>query len=67
MPDIKVILIEEIEPSGPYGAKSVGELSAVVPAPAILNAINYALGTNITKYPVKPEVVMQNHLLRNQS
>ncbi len=59
MPEVRVMTIEENEPFGPYGAKSVGELAAVAPAPAVLNAINFALGTNITSYPAIPEVVMK--------
>ncbi|MBP1925654.1 CO/xanthine dehydrogenase Mo-binding subunit [Sedimentibacter acidaminivorans] len=58
MPEVRVMTIEENEPFGPYGAKSVGELAAVAPAPAVLNAINFALDTNITIYPATPEVVM---------
>lgn len=60
MPPVKVLLIEELEPFGPYGAKSVGELAASAPAPAILNAINNALGTNILTYPATPEVILKN-------
>ncbi|WP_313163583.1 molybdopterin cofactor-binding domain-containing protein [Sedimentibacter sp.] len=60
MPEVRVMTIEENEPFGPYGAKSVGELAAVAPAPAVINAINFALDTNITTYPATPEVIMKN-------
>lgn len=59
MPEVRVITIEENEPFGPYGAKSVGELSAVAPGPAVINAINFALDTNITTYPATPEVIVK--------
>jgi len=36
----------------------VGEMATVAPAPAILNAINYALDLNITSYPASPEVII---------
>lgn len=58
-PVIRTLLIEEKEPKGPYGAKSVGEIAAVTPAPAILNAINDALGTSLSHYPVTPEDIVQ--------
>lgn len=58
MPDIEVLLVEDIEQTGPFGAKSVGELAAVTPTPAILNAINNALNTNIMDYPVTPEKIL---------
>ncbi len=59
MPEIKMELVEKCEPTGPFGAKSVGELVAVAPAPAILNAINNALDTNITVYPATPERIIE--------
>lgn len=58
-PVIRTLLIEEKEPKGPYGAKSVGEIAAVTPAPAILNAINDALGTSLSHYPVTPEDIVE--------
>jgi len=59
MPEVRVMTIEGNEPYGPYGAKSVGEMAAVAPGPAVINAINFALDTNITTYPATPEVVMK--------
>ncbi|RVU55353.1 xanthine dehydrogenase family protein molybdopterin-binding subunit [Anaerosphaera multitolerans] len=58
MPDVKTILIESDDELTPYGVKSIGEISAVAPAPAVLNAINHALGTNITDYPANPERII---------
>ncbi|MBZ2175170.1 molybdopterin-dependent oxidoreductase [Schnuerera sp. xch1] len=63
MPKVKIILIEDNEPYGPYGAKSVGEMATVAPAPAIINAINFALDTNITTFPATPEVIV-NEILK---
>ncbi|WP_326910313.1 xanthine dehydrogenase family protein molybdopterin-binding subunit [Sedimentibacter sp. MB31-C6] len=60
MPEVRVMTIEGNEPFGPYGAKSVGEIAAVAPGPAVLNAINFALDTNITTYPATPEVIIRN-------
>ncbi len=66
MPPIKIITIEEAEPLAPYGAKSVGEIAAVAPAPAIINAINHALNTNITTFPATPEIIIEHLALQQK-
>lgn len=58
MPKVKVMLIEEGEEHGPFGAKSVGEISTVAIAPAIINAINYTLDVNISSLPATPERIL---------
>lgn len=58
MPKVETLLIETHDKTAPYGIKSVGEISAVASAPAIVNGINHALGTNITNYPVTPENII---------
>ncbi|MFZ5966949.1 MAG: xanthine dehydrogenase family protein molybdopterin-binding subunit [Bacillota bacterium] len=58
MPDVQVLLVEEGDEHGPFGAKSVGEISTCAIAPAIVNAINWALDVNITSLPVTPEKIM---------
>ncbi|AKL97282.1 xanthine dehydrogenase molybdenum-binding subunit [Clostridium aceticum] len=59
MPDVRVLLVEEGEEHGPFGAKSVGEVCTVPITPAILNAINHALEINIHSLPATPEKVLQ--------
>jgi len=59
MPDVKVLLIEEGEEYGPYGAKSVGEVATVAAAPAIINAINNALDIKLDVLPATPERIME--------
>jgi CO/xanthine dehydrogenase Mo-binding subunit/aerobic-type carbon monoxide dehydrogenase small subunit (CoxS/CutS family) len=54
VPPIRVHLIEDPEPEGPYGAKGVGEPALVPTAPAILGAIRHATGLRITRVPVLP-------------
>ena len=54
MPAIKTYLIEDPEPTGPYGAKGVGEPALVATAPAILSAIRHACGVRTTQVPVLP-------------
>lgn len=58
MPEVKVLLIEEGEDYGPYGAKSIGELCTVPVAPAIVNAVNDALGTKLSSLPLTPEKIL---------
>ncbi|HZK83718.1 MAG TPA: molybdopterin cofactor-binding domain-containing protein, partial [Desulfosporosinus sp.] len=58
MPPVRVILIEKGENDGPYGAKSIGEIATCAIAPAIVNAVNHALGTNLTVLPLTPEKIM---------
>ena len=54
MPRIKTYLIEDPEPTGPFGAKGVGEPALIATAPAILSAIRHATGARITRVPVLP-------------
>jgi 4-hydroxybenzoyl-CoA reductase subunit alpha len=55
MPHLDAIIIESNEPSGPYGAKEVGEGAIMPVIPSILNAIYDATGVRIEEIPVTPE------------
>jgi CO/xanthine dehydrogenase Mo-binding subunit/aerobic-type carbon monoxide dehydrogenase small subunit (CoxS/CutS family) len=57
MPEIECILVEDPEPSGPYGAKGVGEPALIPTAPAILGGIRDAVGVRITELPATPDRV----------
>ncbi|MCH2265197.1 MAG: molybdopterin-dependent oxidoreductase [SAR324 cluster bacterium] len=57
MPEIEVILIEDPEPLGPYGAKGIGEHALIPTAPAILGAIKHATGVSIHHVPATPDRV----------
>jgi CO/xanthine dehydrogenase Mo-binding subunit len=54
-PELVSIIVETHEPSGPLGAKGVGEAGLVPTAAAIANAIESAAGVRITKLPITPE------------
>lgn len=54
VPEIRVHLVEDPEPEGPFGAKGVGEPALVPTAPAILGAIRHATGVTIRRVPVLP-------------
>lgn len=56
-PDITVLIIEDEEPAGPFGAKGIAEVAAVPTAPAVLNAIYDAVGVRITELPATPSRV----------
>jgi CO/xanthine dehydrogenase Mo-binding subunit len=58
VPPIRVHFEENPYPFGPGGAKGIGELPMDGPAPAILNAIEYATGASLTRIPVTPEILM---------
>ena len=54
VPEIEVIIVEDPEPLGPFGAKGVGEPGLVPTAPAILGAIRHATGIRVTRVPALP-------------
>ena len=58
VPLMKVMLHVEQYPNGPFGAKGAGEMPHVGGAPALIEAIQNALGINIYKLPFMPEDVM---------
>jgi len=55
---INCIFIESIEPTGPFGAKGLGETPLIVPAPAIANAVYNATGVRIRSLPITPEKIL---------
>ena len=59
VPKIEVILVESYEPTGPMGAKSVGEIGINGPIPTIANAIYDAVGVRLTETPFTPERVLR--------
>ncbi len=58
VPPIECHLIEDAEPTGPYGAKGVGEPALIPTAPAILGAIRDAIGVRIDVVPATPDRVL---------
>ncbi|MFW6055383.1 MAG: xanthine dehydrogenase family protein molybdopterin-binding subunit, partial [Thermodesulfobacteriota bacterium] len=55
MPEVVPIIVESEEPSGPFGAKGVGEPALIPTAPAILNGLASALGKRIYALPASLE------------
>ncbi|MBP2665885.1 MAG: aerobic-type carbon monoxide dehydrogenase, large subunit CoxL/CutL-like protein, partial [Firmicutes bacterium] len=54
---IRVEFIESHEPTGPFGAKSIGEVVINTPPPAIAAAVYNAVGVRITDLPITPEKI----------
>jgi CO/xanthine dehydrogenase Mo-binding subunit len=60
MPDDHTNVILEIPSvSGPFGAKALGEYTANLQAPAIINAIHDATGVWVRHVPVSPEALLK--------
>jgi len=57
MPEVEVDIVDNYDPSGPFGAKGVGEPTLVPTAACILNAIYNAVGVRITSLPATAEKV----------
>jgi CO/xanthine dehydrogenase Mo-binding subunit len=55
---LHAIVLEIPDPKGPYGAKGIGELTLVTPAPAIANAVYDAVGVRIRDLPITKEKVL---------
>lgn len=62
VPPIETIIVEDPEPTGPFGAKGVGEPALIPTAPAILNAVSDALGVRIYDLPANLERVLRASL-----
>jgi len=64
MPNIIPIIVENPDPDGPFGAKSIGEPTLELGAAAIANAIAQATGRRIRSLPLNLERVLLGHPLR---
>jgi CO/xanthine dehydrogenase Mo-binding subunit len=63
VPRVKTIIVENEDATGPFGAKSVGEPTNEIAAPAIVNAIFNATGKRIYEIPANLERVLLGHKL----
>ena len=64
VPPINVLFEEVPYQHGAMGAKGIGELPMDGPAPAVLNAIENALGIAFTHVPLLPEDILTELVLR---
>lgn len=58
MPKPNIMLVEEHEKQGPFGAKSIGEIATIPVCPAVINAVNDALGVSFDKLPITPDKIL---------
>ena len=54
---IRVEFESSYEPTGPFGAKSIGEIVINTPSPAIANAVDHAVGVRIRELPITAEKI----------
>jgi 4-hydroxybenzoyl-CoA reductase subunit alpha len=57
-PEVEPIIVESIDPEGPFGAKECSEGSLAATIPAIANAIYDAVGVRLHESPFTPERVL---------
>lgn len=66
VPPTQIMLIESVDPNGPFGAKGVGEPAMVPIAPALANAIYDAIGVRITDLPITPQKIVAELVKRER-
>src|SRR5947209_11127182 len=64
-PDVESIIVESIDPEGPFGAKEASEGSLAATIPAIANAIYDACGVRLREAPFTPERVLAGLRAKN--
>ena len=58
MGHLQVEFESSYEPTGPFGAKSIGEIVINTPSPAIAHAVFRASGVWVRDLPITPEKVL---------
>jgi len=66
VPRLRVEFAESDEPTGPFGAKSVGEIGIDTPPAAIASAVHAATGVWVRDLPITPEKILLALRKRNQ-
>ncbi len=56
LPEMEVVIVENYDPVSPTGAKSIGEPTLEITAPAIANAVYHATGKRCFRLPIKIEL-----------
>ncbi len=65
-PEIQTILVETVDPEGPFGAKEAGQGPLLPVIPAVANAIYDAVGVRIDEIPITPDKVFKALDLKRQ-
>lgn len=64
IPKVRIEFESSYEKTGPFGAKSIGELVIDTPCSAIANAVYNATGVRVRELPITPEKVAMGILAR---
>ena len=59
IPQIRIAFEPSFEPTGPFGAKSIGEVAINTPSPAIASAVAHAAGAYVRELPITPERILR--------
>jgi 4-hydroxybenzoyl-CoA reductase subunit alpha len=59
MPPVESILVETLDPEGPYGAKECGQGPLLPVIPALVNAVYDAIGVRVDEVPVTSAKIVQ--------
>lgn len=59
VPRVKPIIVESLDPEGPYGGKEVGESAGHLAPSAVANAVYDAIGVRIKDLPLTPEKILK--------
>jgi xanthine dehydrogenase molybdenum-binding subunit len=59
LPECEIFLVEKADPTGPVGAKGVGESGFVTIPAAVANAIYDAVGVRMRELPITPEKILE--------
>ncbi len=57
--EIKMIILENPDPRGPWGARGLGEVMNMCLAPAVTDAVHAATGVWFDEFPLTPETVLR--------
>ena len=66
VPPITQVILESEDPEGPFGAKGIGEPSAIPGAASIANAVSAAMDVEIGEIPITPERLSALVVARNR-
>lgn len=65
-PEVEAMIVESVDPEGPFGAKEASEGSLAATIPAIANAIYNAVGVRLRESPFTPERVLAAIKAKNE-
>lgn len=65
-PAIEVLIVESMDPNGPFGAKEASEGSLGGFLPALANAVADAIGVRFVELPITPDKVLEALARRNR-